>query len=170
VVDRIRSIGDDPTIMAMTLEQARARALDQAESLGAEITIAERDVRQIQTEIARIAIEAGTNGHAATRLAELHERLRKAECRLSELRDQVERVQRETVTKAEVDSALGAFSPIWDTLSPREQARILQLLIKRVEYDGEHGKVAVTFHANGLRTLGQREATESQEAKACPAA
>ena len=69
--------------------------------------------------------------------------------------------------KSEVDSALEAFTPLWETLSPREQARVLQLLIQRVDYDGANGKVAVTFHANGIRTLGQNGVADDLETDKC---
>ena len=42
---------------------------------------------------------------------------------------------------------------VWETLSPAEQARILHLLIERVDYDGPNGKVAITFHPTGIKTL-----------------
>jgi site-specific DNA recombinase len=74
------------------------------------------------------------------------------------------------VSKAEVDSALEAFTPLWDMLSPREQARVLRLLIQRVDYDGANGKVAVTFHANGIKTLGQNGVADSLEADECTTA
>jgi len=44
---------------------------------------------------------------------------------------------------------------VWGTLSPREQARIVQLLVERVDYDGREGTIAVTFRPNGIRTLAQ---------------
>jgi site-specific DNA recombinase len=141
--------------MAMALDQARAQALEETTGFERDAKIAEREIGRIHAEITKVATEAATNGHAASRLAELHERLREAEQRLSELRDQAERARRGMVTKAEVDSALEAFTPLWDALSPREQARVLRLLIQRVEYDGANGKIAVTFHANGIRTLGR---------------
>ncbi|MCG3138803.1 MAG: hypothetical protein HJJLKODD_02672 [Phycisphaerae bacterium] len=59
------------------------------------------------------------------------------------------REQQPQVSKAEVDSALATFDPLWDTLSPREQSRVIRLLVKRVDYDGAKGKVAVTFHGTG---------------------
>jgi hypothetical protein len=46
----------------------------------------------------------------------------------------------------------------------------LQLLIQRVDYDGANGKIAVTFHANGIRTLGQKGWVACLEEESCPAA
>ena len=43
--------------------------------------------------------------------------------------------------------------PVWEMLSPKEQARIVRLLIERVAYDGENGKLSLTFRPTGLRTV-----------------
>ncbi len=45
------------------------------------------------------------------------------------------------------------FDPVWETLTPREQARVIRLLVQRVDYDGEKGTVSVTFHPAGIKTL-----------------
>ena len=54
-------------------------------------------------------------------------------------------------TEADVIEALGALEPVWDELYPAEQARILRLLIERIEVapDG----ISVTLHAAGIRSL-----------------
>jgi site-specific DNA recombinase len=67
-------------------------------------------------------------------------------------------VQRETGAaedtqpgEGEVIEALGALEPVWDELYPAEQARILRLLIERIDVapDG----ISVTLHAAGIRSL-----------------
>lgn len=47
---------------------------------------------------------------------------------------------------------LAAFDPVWETLVPKEQARIVQLLVDLVD-QGENGKIALTFHTTGLRAM-----------------
>jgi DNA invertase Pin-like site-specific DNA recombinase len=51
----------------------------------------------------------------------------------------------------EVIEALGALEPVWDELYPAEQARILRLLIERIDVapDG----ISLTLHAAGIRSL-----------------
>jgi site-specific DNA recombinase len=46
---------------------------------------------------------------------------------------------------------LASLEPVWDELYPAEQARILRLLIERVDVapDG----ISVTLHAAGIRSL-----------------
>jgi site-specific DNA recombinase len=53
--------------------------------------------------------------------------------------------------EGEVIEALGALEPVWDELYPAEQARILRLLIERI--DVEPDGIAVTLHAAGIRSL-----------------
>lgn len=57
------------------------------------------------------------------------------------------------VSKAEVDDAVVTFDGLWSCLSPREQARLVKLLIHRVEYDGAGGEVAITFWPSSIGAL-----------------
>jgi site-specific DNA recombinase len=55
------------------------------------------------------------------------------------------------VVESEVIEAIGALEPVWDELYPAEQARILRLLVERIDVapDG----ISVTLHAAGIRSL-----------------
>jgi site-specific DNA recombinase len=55
------------------------------------------------------------------------------------------------IEEGDVIEALGALEPVWDELYPAEQARILRLLIERIDVapDG----ISVTLHAAGIRSL-----------------
>ena len=55
------------------------------------------------------------------------------------------------VDESEVIDAVGALEPVWDEIYPAEQARILRLLIERIDVapDG----ISVTLHAAGIRSL-----------------
>ena len=60
--------------------------------------------------------------------------------------------------ESEAIEALGALEPVWDELYPVEQARILRLLIERIDVapDG----ISVTLHAAGIRSLVAELASE----------
>ena len=53
----------------------------------------------------------------------------------------------------DVASALTGFEPIWESLTVREQSRIVQLIIKQVDYDGSTGRVTITFHPDGIKSI-----------------
>ena len=75
-----------------------------------------------------------------------------------------------TLQVSEVAVALEQFGPVWESLTPREQARLVQLLVEKVEHDGKAGTVAITFHAAGIKTLADeilaQQETLSQEKRA----
>jgi site-specific DNA recombinase len=82
-------------------------------------------------------------------------------------------VQRENGTdedaqleEGEVIEALGALEPVWDELYPAEQARILRLMIERIDVapDG----ISVTLHAAGIRSLVAELADQEDPARAAP--
>jgi len=56
-----------------------------------------------------------------------------------------------------VAGVLARFEPLWDVLSPREQARVIELLIERVAYNGAEEKVVITFRPGGIKALMQQE-------------
>ena len=61
---------------------------------------------------------------------------------------------------------LGALEPVWDELYPAEQARILRLLVERIDVapDG----ISVTLHAAGIRSLAAELADQGALAASEP--
>jgi site-specific DNA recombinase len=66
--------------------------------------------------------------------------------------------------EAEVASALGDFDKLWETLAPREQSRVLELLGEWVDYDGEHGRISLMFHPAGIKSLTHELANHQEDA------
>ena len=55
----------------------------------------------------------------------------------------------------ELREALADLEPIWDALFLKERARILALLLERVEFDAASGDVEITFRPGGPNALGR---------------
>jgi len=154
VVEQIRAIGQDPTLVAATLKHARKQAQESIAALEKERGIVERELKRHYRDVKALAVEAASsNGTTASRLGDLNERIRAGEQRMTEMRARAVALGREIVDEGEVADALAAFDPVWDTLTPREQARVVRLLVRRVEYDGDAGTVSLVFHPEGLRGL-----------------
>jgi site-specific DNA recombinase len=159
VIDQVRRIGRDPGLVAETLKEARRRlAADRAQT-EAERQFLERNLARCHAEVRRLAAE-GT-GETADRLADLSEGIRRSEARLAEVRAEMDALAAAQVEEREVTEALGAFDPVWDALAPREQVRLIRLLVDRVDYDGRDGDVTVTFRPAGIKALA--EEVESRE-------
>ena len=61
------------------------------------------------------------------------------------------RAEGEAMTEKEVIAALGRLDPLWDELFPAEQARIVQLLVERVDVSPEG--IGISLRTEGLARL-----------------
>ena len=104
-----------------------------------------------------------SNDAVVARLADLHERIGGVERRATGIKEQMQAIRRQMVDEREASEALSAFDPIWGALTPKEQARVITLLVEKVVYDGAAGKVAVTFHPTGIKALADELARQQQE-------
>ncbi len=68
------------------------------------------------------------------------------------------------INEKELKKALGLFDPIWDVLFPNEQARILNLLIEKVIYNGEKGTITINFHPLGIKALADEVKVKDEAA------
>jgi site-specific DNA recombinase len=168
VVDQVRRIGRDPELRRLTLGAACAQGTTRVEELAAERRGLERDLARWDAEIR--AVVASGAATACTpdipRLADLHERVRLAERRAAEIDGEVAALGGAKVTEEEVGQALAVFDPVWDSLTPREQARIVHLLVERVDFDGSANTLSITFHPSGIKTLADELAGHPQERSA----
>jgi site-specific DNA recombinase len=160
-IDEIKCIGRDPTLIKETLAQARAQAEDQLERLKAERTAVAGQLRADHAELGSLAGKALPDD---PHLADLNERVGDAERRLSEVESELATLGGNLVDEAEVAAALSDFNAVWDCLAPREQARIVELLVEQVVYDHERGGVAIAFRETGIKTLAAELAAREEAA------
>src|SRR5204863_243031 len=71
------------------------------------------------------------------------EEIQATERRLAEIYQERLALDQSLVTEDEVVAAFGDFGPLWASLTSKEQVRLIQLLVERVEYNGVTGKIAV---------------------------
>ncbi|WP_197532351.1 hypothetical protein [Symmachiella macrocystis] len=84
-------------------------------------------------------------------IADLHDRIARAETRFGELGRQISEVERDHVSEADVVAALADFDGLWKSLKPREQAELLQLLVAGVEFDAGDNSIAIQFHPTAIK-------------------
>jgi site-specific DNA recombinase len=167
VVERIRCVGRDPDLLREVLAQAREKDEERTAELEAEQKGLERDLGRWHAEVRKLSVQFKPdedNGELVGRLADLHERIGTVESRVGKVREQIKEVTDQLIPEDEAAKALSAFDPVWQTLTPNEQARVIELLVSGVEYDGRDGKVTVAFHPTGIKALAD-ELAEHQEEK-----
>ncbi len=153
VIDQVRGIGQDPTLVRETLEEAQAQAKARKKELEAERRSLERELGRYDSELRKLAVRANTDTVATDRMADLQDRIRRLEQRGTQIREELIGLQREQVDGDEVARALAAFNPVWEALAPREQVRVTELLVERVDYDGATGTVSISLHPAGIKML-----------------
>lgn len=161
VVEQIRGIANDAAIRAEVLRQATANLEAELAELQSERGRLERETARHHAEIRKLAVNRTGAGATTGRIADVNEQLALAENRLAEVRAAIADRQQEQITAEDVDAAFTDFDRVWETLSPREQSRLLALLISRVEFDAQESTVEVTYHPAGIKALVERQLGEA---------
>ena len=157
VIDQIRSLGQDAGMIELVLEQAEQQVQTQRRTLNDELRSLDRDLIRWHADVRDLVAQNGRRGDEALdvdRLSQLQDRIQKAEQRGRALQEELSLLSATGITRDEVSAALRRFDPVRDTLTSREQTRVVELLVSQVDYDGKRGKVSVTFHPHGFQQLG----------------
>jgi site-specific DNA recombinase len=158
VVEQIRQLGRDPQLLREVLDEARRRDAVQIAECEAEQRGLERDLRAWHAEMRALAAKVQPHDNTSAligRLAELQERVGTVEERLRAIGEQTHAIENHRLDEDEAKRVLSLFEPVWASLPPHEQARVVHLLVEQVAYDGSKGKVAITFRPTGIKTLAR---------------
>lgn len=163
VVSQVRGLTSDRQFVAETVSAYTKKQRSQITILQGERKSLERDLELWQSEINRVLESGDSSAAMADRLAAYETRVRETERTLADLALQQQTLGSGT-DEATLEKALKDFDPVWNAMPSRHQKRVLQLLIRQIDYDGATGKIAVTFHQHGFEgladTLRQRDNTK----------
>lgn len=167
VVRQIQGIGRDAALRAEVLDQLRRREASRREELEAERRGQEQELRRTQREMTALsgrlrADEA--SGPLIGRLAELQSSLDAIRERLADISGRLSSSENRRLEDNEAEQTLEQFEPVWSALTPREQARLLDLLVEAVEYDGANQTISITFRPTGLHALADENAFKEKSA------
>ncbi|RIK71914.1 MAG: resolvase, partial [Planctomycetota bacterium] len=163
VVDEIKCLGRDGAVVAATAGELRRQIQVELQRLNHERTAL---VQQLRGAHASLQAAAAMTEHVqrGSRLAEVQQGVSSAERRLTEIDDELASLSGQLIDEREVAQALADFDQLWETLAPREQARLLEAVVERVEYDGQRGQISLTFRPCGIKTLARRIAERPEDA------
>jgi site-specific DNA recombinase len=164
VVERIESIGTDPNVIAVAIAATREQARARIPSLEAERRQVSDESRRIVAERDRCLAGIVMGGPAARylgeRVGEIDTQLGELERRGTAIREELLEIENLFITEAEIGAALGEFHGVWGQLIAKERARVLSLLIERIDFDGENGEVEIKYRPGGIRALGHSGGAE----------
>jgi site-specific DNA recombinase len=164
VVEEIRAIGRDPGLVAATLAESRRLAGEAIQGVKKERAALERQRRADEAELCQLAAVEAKNGELA-RLVAVQERMVAAARRYAEVDAELAAALDQDLDEADVAPALAQFDMVWGAMTPKEQARVMALLIERADFDSREGNVDITFRPTGIESL-LAEVTKHGEAAA----
>jgi site-specific DNA recombinase len=113
-------------------------------------------MERIQRDLARTAADQKlTAASRADLLVRLQIEIEALERRIAEIGTELAAMEQSSVDPEEVRTALEQFDGVWESLTTREQERLIRLLVARVTYDGRTGKAGVVFKSPGAKELCQ---------------
>ena len=153
VVDQISCIARDRGLRGEVLRQTGAATEAELAELQTQQSQLQRQLSRDHAEINRIALSANPSAATASRLADLHQRVTKAEIDLGFVKSRVEELAKKRVDEADITAAFTDFGNVWTTLSSREQAKLMRLLVARVDFEADESSIEISFHPSAIREL-----------------
>lgn len=161
VVDQIRCLAHDDGLRAEVLKQACSATETDLAELTTQQRQLERQLGRDHAEISRLAVTAEPSSVTTARIADLHERVSRAEQQLAQVRSHIAEVEGQRIDQDDVDAAFVDFDNVWNALSSREQTQVLALLVAGVEFDPADNTIAISFHPSAIRTLAEGNAEDA---------
>ena len=160
VVGHIRGMGKNEELISATIDKAQEESTKRLEALETEQRGHMRELKRLHSRVRKLVGETGINessGATTDRLADLQDQMRGTELRMATIHEEVITIKSNAIETADLARALAAFDPVWESLAPREQSRLIRLLVERIGYDGRDGRVTVTFRSQGVKRLCTEE-------------
>jgi len=162
VVDEIRAMGHDAGLVRQVVEETeriRAAEIDEKDQ---QYRLLRQDLKRRYRDLQNAAANADLPT-APARLAALQDQIDATTGELEAVEAALQALRENTLADDEITAACRRFGPVWDTLTTKEQWRMLMLVIERVEFDANAGTIALTFRPNGIKTLNRNQATKEQK-------
>tara|TARA_R110002111_G_scaffold67833_2_gene110306 strand:- start:12332 stop:13912 length:1581 start_codon:yes stop_codon:yes gene_type:complete len=161
VIDEIRGIAKDKASLNQVLVESQLKIEHELKAKQTEHDDLTKELKRHHRELKRLATDSNNSNGTVDRMADLQDRISSGEQRLPIIKSHIAELEHETITPAEAKQVFADFDTIWANLIPREQSRLLQLLISTVEYDAEHGSISVTFRPTSIRALVSKSSKEA---------
>ena len=86
-------------------------------------------------------------------MTDLDQQVGLANQRLRETRQELEVLASGQISEAEISRALADIESLWASLASREQAKLVELLIERIDVHGADNRLDINFRPSGIRSL-----------------
>ena len=156
VINEIKAIGKNERLIQSTINEIRHQTEDSIKKLAGERSRLLRHLGQDSAELGHVAQHLSPE---SDRLSQLKSRIESTERRIAKITKEQQSLTGKEIQDQEVHNVFSDFSRLWGNLHPREQCRVTESLIQQVSYDGEAGRLSISYKPAAMSLMS----TESQE-------
>ena len=128
--------------------------------------MAQKQLQQLHADLVQLTGDGTVDSSGRfDRLLALQNETEAAEQHLAALKAEFQQLHDDPFEEGDLIAALKQFEPVWVSLTTREQVQLITLVVEKVGYDGQTGKVEVSFRSAGLRQLCNRTIDTSAQSK-----
>jgi len=168
VIEQIKKIGYALELIQDVVTSVAEKMMGQLKQLEDERLALGRDTARWNSEIRKTTAlirPNKTDSPTTAKLADLQERVAHNERRLNTVLSEIKKISNNLLTQQDVETAMTTFDPIWESMTLRDQIRLVQVVVKQVDYDGETGRVTITFSPIGIKKRAEHATKDLEEAR-----
>jgi site-specific DNA recombinase len=163
VVEQISKLGQDPERLKKILREASKQRHARLVAAESEWRRLERELKTLTESFAQANGASDDGKQPVSGLETIRENIGHLERRLAEAQQQALELQEQPLGVEEAARVLAALEQGFGALPVIDQARLIQLMVQRVDYDGGPGKLTVTLDPDGLVAVLEEQAKRDQE-------
>lgn len=150
VIDQIKGFATDEGVLEEVLQASQKHQKEIIQKLESECRILKRESIEVSDTLQKLLTQKPVDIDC---LAAAQERSREIELLSRRIDQQLEATKSTQIERDEVKRVCEEFDSLWETLTTREQARILHLIVERVDFDNEKSTISIALHSNGIESL-----------------
>jgi site-specific DNA recombinase len=163
VVEQISKVGQDPERLKKILTEASKQRHGCLAAVESERRRLERELKILTESLPQEAGPTDRAKQSASGLEAIRENIGHVERRLAGMQEQTLALQQPAPEAEPAARALAALELRFGVLPVIEQARLIHLMVRRIDYDGAQGKLALSLDPAGLVAVLEEQAKQDPE-------
>lgn len=153
IVEQIRAIGQDPSVIRDTLAQTRIQTQTSVERIKKDKNALERGTLAHYERMNKMLGE----GVPVEETVTIQEQIRENERLISELGEVLASLTSLMINESDVRDALGRFDEVWNALVPSERAKVINQIVDSIHYDGHTSELSINYHPIGIKMFSNEQ-------------
>ena len=165
VLEQISKVGQDPERLQKILSEASKQRGTRLANLESERRRLERELKILMETFVQANGTSDDKKRSVSGFETIQENIGHLERRLTENQELTRALQQPALELEQAVQVLMAFERAFDERSVSEQARLIHLMVQRIDYDGGQGTLALTLDPAGLVAVLEEHAKQQENSK-----